>query len=184
MSVIAFDGRTLASDTGASSPSGTLNRMLKIAAVANVVERPFIGSPGFVIVGVVGHPQGVAMVQEFLAGSADTLDLGFGDDASEAIMVSNRGAWLWNGKRPTALVAGAYAAIGIGAKAALGAMYAGANAHRACEIACAISDGCEPPIQSFTLPAEVEEPPELHEVQEEPTRPIPKPNKTKKRRGQ
>jgi hypothetical protein len=134
--------------------------------------RPYIGCPPLVLFGVAGHPEAFQLAYEFLSGATDQLELGVDDDTvAEVLMASATGVWLWSGNRPIPLISGAKAAIGVGAKAALGAMFVGATATRACEVACAICSQCADPVQSFTLPQQalppdVAEPIELHEAQD------------------
>lgn len=171
MTTVAWDGLTMAADSGASSPHGCLNRVVKLGMVELTKPRPFIGNPSHVLFGIAGHPEAFQLTVEFLSGESDVLELGTDDDTvAEVLMASADGAWLWSGARPIPLIGGAKAAIGSGAKAALGAMFVGANAVRAVEVACAIdTDSCDP-VQGFSLP---HQPPpdssevELHEAQPE-----------------
>lgn len=173
MTTVAWDGLTLAADSGASSPMGCLNRVVKLGMVELTKPRPFIGHPTHVLFGIAGHPEAFQLVAEFLGGETDELQLPAdrdGDATAEVILACAHGAWLWSGRRPIPLIAGAKAAIGSGAKAALGAMFVGANAVRAVEVACAIDGNSCDPVQAFSLP---HQPPpdssevELHEQQPE-----------------
>lgn len=167
MTVIAWDGLTMAADSGCTTPSGTANRVCKIALVEPTKDIPFIGHPPVLLFGVAGDPSAFVKVHEFLTGQTDKLDL---KDKAEVLIAAPGMAWLWTKDRPIQLITGAKAAIGIGASAALGAMFVGAPAHRAVEVTCAIVDGCYDPVQAFTIglpagPPATEEPPELHEAQ-------------------
>ncbi len=167
MSVVAWDGEQLAADSACTSPDGAVNRVCKVAVVEVPAPRPWIGNPGLVLFGVVGLPDGLQMAADFLAGVTDELDLG---EDREVIMCSASGAWLWNGCRPIPLIKEAKAAIGSGAQAALAAMFLGAGAARAVEIATAVCSECDGPVQAFSLPtvttSDTVEPPTIHEVQE------------------
>lgn len=164
----------MAADSSACSPGGTHNRAVKLGMVELLRPRPFIGHPPVVLYGVAGHPRAFQLVHEFLSGDTDELDLGAGNDGavSEVLLASLTGAWLWNGDRPLPLILEGKAAIGSGGAAALGAMFVGADAVRAVEVACAIDAGCVDPVQAFVLPRPVPldaSEIELQEVQPEGT---------------
>jgi hypothetical protein len=151
MTVIAWDGMQLASDS-ALSAGGCINRASKIDRMEVTKARPVIGSPGLVLFGAAGHPEALQLVREFLTGETDKLDLDTDDETfAEVIMASVNGAWLWSGLRPIRLLGGP-AAIGVGAKAALGAMHHGASAAEAVATAIEFCDECAGPVQSLALP--------------------------------
>lgn len=167
MTVVAFDGQQLASDSALNMGDGLINRVVKIAAVEPALSRPYVGLPSIILFGTAGESDAFFKVHEFLSGITDKLDL---KGKSDALIVTPEGAWFWTNDRPMLLIKDAKAAIGTGASAALAAMFAGASAARAVEIATALIDSCEGPVQAFTLPEPVEEtptvePPEIHEVQ-------------------
>jgi len=155
MTVIAFDGLTLAADSAMDMGDGTMNRVAKIGMVEPRGPVLGLGFPNVFLFGVAGEPHHIIHVHRFLSGEVEKLDL---KGKSEALIVSAEGAWIWTGDCPVPLIGGAKAAIGSGAAAALGAMFAGAHAARAVEIATATDTGCEGPVQAFTLPGPVEQP--------------------------
>jgi hypothetical protein len=171
VSVVAWDGLTLAADSAATYPDGHQNRICKIGMHECHREVPQLGRVSVVLFGVVGNPEDLQLVHRFLAGEADTLDLGI-KNGSDALIASPEGAWLWQGKGAVPLIRDAKAAIGSGGAAALAAMFAGTDALRAVEITCAVVDGCCDPVQAFRLPLpeqpQQHEPVELHEQQEVP----------------
>lgn len=172
MSVIAWDGKMIASDS-AGAAGNYLNRIVKVAALDLNREVPLIGRLSTVLFGVVGQPENLIRVGQFLAGEVDELDLGADEDClSLALIASREGVWLWQGKGSVAILNNSQCAIGDGAPAALGAMAMGATAVQAVEAACMVVDSCRPPVQAFAMtdgqPLQTQEPPEFHEQQEEP----------------
>lgn len=155
MTTLAFDGEQLASDSAATAEDGAYNRIAKIAVLEVNAARPHLGHISLALFGAVGQLDALAQVAEFLRGDRKTLDL---KHHSEAIIVTPEGAWLWARSRPIPLLTGAKTSIGSGAKAALGAMFMGASASRAVEIACSIDAHTEGPVQVFVLPPKPEQP--------------------------
>lgn len=170
MSVIAWDGVTMAADSAATYAGSYQNRVCKIAAAEVHREVPQLGFLSTVLFGVVGNPEDLARLHRFLMGETDKLDLGPEKNGSNALIASPEGAWLWQGKGPAPLIRGAKAAIGSGGAAALAAMFADANAIKAVEVTCAVDPNCCDPVQAFSLPQPVAldtSEIELHEAQPE-----------------
>jgi hypothetical protein len=172
MSVVAWDGKIMASDSAVTHDTGCQNRICKIAMADVRRNVPLLGFVSVAVFGVVGIPGDLINVQRFMLGDLEKLDLGSGEDASQALIASPEGVWLWQLDAPVPLIRDAKVAIGHGAPAALAAMFIGADAMRAVEITCAVVDSCAEPVQGFGLPSRVidehepAEPPELHEAQD------------------
>lgn len=165
MTVIAWDGNQLAADSALTASDGTINRMVKVAAIQPRGPIPHIGEHALVLFGVAGDPGTFAKVAEFLGGETTKLQL---KDSRVIIAVPGQ-AWIWEGDRPAKLIDGAKAAIGSGAQGALVAMLAGITAAKAVELVCAADSACREPVQALHfMVQEPEAEVELHERQPEP----------------
>jgi hypothetical protein len=136
MSVIAWDGKTLAGDMQATEDSGltvkTYPKVFRISA----------GNRSY-ICGVVGRiGAGRAKARWFVENSLDPLP---GGSAAVIIIPANHSAPITivsDSEYPDTLPRDQLFAIGSGAQVAMGAMWAGASAEKAVEAACELDDGC------------------------------------------
>ena len=148
MTIIAWDGKTLAADRAATN-CGYQRSVTKIFRV-----------PG----GIVGFAGDESRVMAFLEWFKTGMYLGMfpdfqkGDDAVGCLFIRNDGTQLAYTHTPyPAVHTDRFDAIGSGRDYALAAMYLGHDAKRAVEVACALDNGCGNGIDTLTLHEETME---------------------------
>lgn len=142
MTIIVWDGTTLAADRGAVL-NGHLSPVTKIFRVPG-------GLVGFS--GKEGHA--AALLHWFLGGrDADGWPKPFGTEAAMAIYVTPAGVHLYTGEDGpnAALYTSNMQAWGCGRDFALAALYLGCNAKRAAEVTCALDIYCGCGVDTLVL---------------------------------
>lgn len=146
MSVVAWDGRTLAADKQGTS-GGNKTTVSKIASVKD-------GKMLYAVAFVGLHTAGLRMLEWFAEGAEDEEFPNIvddGDTLTSLIVASKKGLVVYE-QCPTPIVfKDKLQAWGSGASVALGAMAMGADARKAVEIACKYDIYCGLGIDSVTV---------------------------------
>ena len=142
MTVIAFDGKTMAADRQGEYYATKANRK-KISRIDAM------------LVGGAGETRATLAIIEWLKAGGIVSDFPkLNTDDRPSVLAARRGEILLydNGPYPTRL-ANEFFAIGSGCDAAMAAMFLGFDAVRAVEVACEICTGCGGGIDSMILGA-------------------------------
>lgn len=145
VTVIAYDGKRLACDSGVS-----LGRICQ----PGVKWREFHKDGQKTIMVLAGSSlRGIEMMDWYESGClAPFPERDDEEDDATLIVAESDGLFeYWNrGTRMTVDPDGKYA-WGCGYEVALGALHAGANATKACHVACKLVSGCLPPVRTWKL---------------------------------
>ena len=148
MTIIAWDGKTLAADRAATN-CGYQRSVTKIFRV-----------PGG-IVGFAGDESRVMAFLEWFKTGCDPVkfpEFQKGEDAVGCLFVRDDGVNLAYHRTPyPAIHTDKFDAIGSGRDYALASMYLGHSAQRAVEVACALDNGCGNGIDTLSLHEEAKE---------------------------
>ncbi|HEX3156721.1 MAG TPA: hypothetical protein VHV32_18980 [Candidatus Angelobacter sp.] len=146
MSIVVWDGRTLAADKRATNGS-----MVFTTTKIRLLER----NSGDVLLGWTGEQDSGEMVAKWYADGAEPRewpDCQKDKDLwSRLIVVNKAGVWFYERQPLPVRVEDAYAAWGSGRDFALAALRLGKSAVEAVEIACHFDSGCGNGIDALTL---------------------------------
>lgn len=141
MTVIAWDGETMAADRQASIGNYTYAQIQKIFRVEGVGLVGFSGLSS----------AGIAVIEWLRNGAVrEDYPLEDSDECTVMVITQSKKIILFNGPTPV-IIEAPFHAIGSGCDFALASMYLGKKAVQAVEVACALDESCGNGIDSLDL---------------------------------